>query len=314
MREKGEVDNAIVTIALAIASGALAALALLLGVLLLRQSRSAGAAPPAATAPPAAPAVELLAHDLHEALAQYRTEPPLQPARERARGARLLQVHRQEPERAPRRGEGREWVPSPAERRDRRPRPAPDDAPELRLEDRTAAAADLTSNGEFETLLEQALSTARAIPGADAAAVALPSLQAPLIGTLGLAQHEADRLASTLPSAGTRTRSIAIDYEYEDGAAREPAGRLQRGIAVPISGLPTPGLIVILTRSPETRLGEPQVELLEEIVERISPALASVLEWEAAATPVSVTVRETAGSVESEEGEEVGQVHRFHDR
>jgi hypothetical protein len=307
-----------VTIALAITSGALAVIAGVLVLLLLRlrvKETAATASPPTRTAEPVTPAVEALARDLQEALADYRPQAPAPaPAPAALRGV----------SRPPAATSRRTRAQAPASRRERErgrastaPRPQPDSG--------TTAPVSLASNQELGELLTQALSTARAIPGVDAAAVALPAWREPVIGTLGLARHEANRLASTLPSAGARTRSIAIEYEYEDGAGPAPEGRLQRGVAVPVPGLPTPGLIAILTRSPGTVLGTPQVELLEEVVERLAPALASVLEWDAAALPVAITVRDgtEAGdprrrpghvSPEREKRQELGQVDRFHER
>jgi hypothetical protein len=148
-------------------------------------------------------------------------------------------------------------------------------------------------SAELEELLAQALETACAIPGADGALVAVTPAREPIIGTLGLARHEADRLASTLPIAGSRTRSIAIAYEYEEDPRLDvPAGRIERGIAVPVPGVPVPALIAILTRAPAADLGEPQVALLEEVARHLSPAISAVLSARATATPVSISVRE----------------------
>jgi hypothetical protein len=180
---------------------------------------------------------------------------------------------------------------------------------------------------ELEDLLAHALETARAIPGADGALVAVTPAREPIIGTLGLARHEADRLASTLPIAGSRTRSIAIAYEYEADARLDvPAGRIERGVAVPVPGVPVPALIAILTRAPAADLGEPQVALLEEVARHLSPALSAVLNAQATSTPVSISVHELdrrrepppdergTWSTEREEGHEGSQVDRLRRR
>jgi hypothetical protein len=148
---------------------------------------------------------------------------------------------------------------------------------------------------ELEVLLAQALETACAIPGADAAIVAVTLGREPIVGTLGLARHEADRLASTLPTTQRQTRSIEIAYEYEGEERYDTsAGRIERGIAVPVPG-PTPALIAILTRAPAAALGAPQLALLEEVSRRLAPALAAVDEVQATRRPVSITVREVDG-------------------
>jgi hypothetical protein len=182
-----------------------------------------------------------------------------------------------------------------------------------------AAAAPNGPTGaqELEALLAQALETACAIPGADAAFVSVTLGREPVVGTLALARQEADRLASTLPSPLVRTRSIEIAYEYE----REPyddlaAGRIERGIAVPVPGS-TPALLVILTRAPAAELGLPQLELLEEIARRLGPALAAVRDARAVRMPVTINMREVDGpggrvhataSGEREERHKAGQV------
>ena len=180
-----------------------------------------------------------------------------------------------------------------------------------------AAPNGLTGSHELEALLAQTLETACAIPGADAALVSVTLGREPIVGTLGMARHEADRLASTLPSPQVRTRSIEIAYEYEREQSDElAAGRIESGIAVPVPGR-TPALLVILTRAPAAELGVPQLELLEEIARRLEPALAAVGDARAVRMPVTINVREVARpegrlhateSGEREERHEAGQV------
>ncbi len=161
-----------------------------------------------------------------------------------------------------------------------------------------AAAAPNRPNGsqELQALLARSLETACAIPGADAALVSMRLGGEPVVGTLGLARHEADRLASTLPSPQVRTRSIEIEYEYERERYDELAtGRIERGVAVPVPG-GTPALLVILTRAPGAELGLPQLELLEEIARRLEPALAAVGDARAVRVPVAINVREVGRS------------------
>jgi hypothetical protein len=148
-----------------------------------------------------------------------------------------------------------------------------------------------TGSEELEALLAQALETACAIPGADAALVSVTLAGEPFVGTLGLARHEADRLAGTLPSPQMGTRSIEIAYEYERERHDELAtGRIERGVAVPVPGS-TPALLAILTRAPAAPLGAPQLELLEEIARRLEPALAAVGDARAVLMPVTITGR-----------------------
>jgi hypothetical protein len=177
-----------------------------------------------------------------------------------------------------------------------------------------------TGSQDLEALLAQALETACAIPGADAALVSVSLGGEPFVGTLGLARHEAGRLASTLPSPQVGTRSIEISYEYEREPRDEhPARRIERGVAVPIPG-GTPALLAILTRAPAAELGAPQLELLEEIAHRLEPALAAVGDDRAIRMPATISVREVdppegrmheAGSAEGEPRHESSQVDWF---
>jgi hypothetical protein len=219
------------------------------------------------------------------------------------------------------------WQPSPA--------PAPDRALDAELHEAAAALAvdqprapsapraaappveaidEGAGSRELEVLLAQALETACAIPGADAAIVSITLGREPIVGTLGLARQEAERLARTLPTTRPQTRSIEIGYEY-DGEARyddAAAGRIERGIAVPVPG-PTHALIAILTRAPAAELGSPQLALLEEVASRLAPALAAVDEVQATRRPVNITVRAVDGKLlaEGEERRERGQVDLF---
>jgi hypothetical protein len=171
------------------------------------------------------------------------------------------------------------------------PRAAPPAAPRpSRAAPVAGSHGDPAGTAELGELLADALETACTIPGADGALVAVTLAPRPVIGTMGLARHEGDRLAATLPmGVGRRTRSIAISYEYENDARLDvPAGRIERGVAVPVPGIPVPALIAILTRAPAADLGEPQVALLEEVAQRLALALSAVLDVHTTATPTSV--------------------------
>jgi hypothetical protein len=282
------------TTALVVAASVLATLAIVLSVVLLIDRRTPAAEPePAVEEPAAVPEPEpvRLDHDLHEVAARAVESP-------RA----LEPPPRTEP---PRRA-------APPPRTEPPPRATPSPSPN-----------GATGSKELEALLAQALETACAIPGADAALVSVTLSGQPFVGTLGLARHEADRLASTLPSPQMRTRSIEIAYEYErERYDQRAAGRIERGVAVPVPGS-TPALLAILTRAPAAALGAPQLELLEEIAHRLEPALAAVGDARAVRMPVTISVREVdrpggrmhePGSAEREEGHEPSQVDWFRRR
>ncbi len=276
------------TTALVAAASVLATLAVVLSVVLLRGWRTPAAGPePAFEEPPALPEPEpvRLDHELYQVAARAVESP-----------------------RAPAPGPPPRAVESP--RAAERPlRAAPSPSP-------NAAAGSV----ELEALLAHALETARAIPGADAALLSVTPAGEPFVGALGLARHEADRLASTLPSPQMRTRSIEITYEYEREPYAELAGgRIERGVAVPVPGS-TPALLAILTRAPAAALGAPQLELLEEVARRLEPALTAVGDAPAVRMPVTISVREVdrrsgrmhaTDSGEREERHEPSQIDWF---
>jgi hypothetical protein len=165
-------------------------------------------------------------------------------------------------------------------------------------------------------LLAQALETACAIPGADAAIVAITLGREPIVGTLGLARHEADRLARTLPTTQRQTRSIEIAYEYE-GEPRfdASAGRIERGIAVPVPG-PTPALIAILTRARPRSWARRRWRSSRRSRGGSRPRWPPSTSCRPSGGRLNITVRavDGLGSAEGEERGERGQIDWFHAR
>ena len=173
---------------------------------------------------------------------------------------------------------------------------------------------------QLEELLAHMLRAAEAIPGADAALALVVGLGRPIVATLGLSTEEAKRLASTLPAVGNRTRSIAITYEYGD-APPPPAGRrIERGLGVVIPNVPAPALLVVVSRAPAAALGDPQIEMLEEVATRASRAIAALLDASAAddPQPTIVSVDEapnrSAALPHRQERQDLGQIDRLRHR
>jgi diguanylate cyclase (GGDEF)-like protein len=135
---------------------------------------------------------------------------------------------------------------------------------------------ELAGTIDLDEVLTRVLQASGAIPGADAALVALtpatPGGQ-PIVATLGLSNEEAERHAVTGPPDGSEARAISVSYEYSDGehGAEEP---IRAGIAVPLPGENTAlGLLTIFTRSAKHRFGEDEVRELEELALRAGPAV-----------------------------------------
>jgi diguanylate cyclase (GGDEF)-like protein len=135
---------------------------------------------------------------------------------------------------------------------------------------------ELAGTIDLDEVLTRVLQASGAIPGADAALVALtpaaPGGQ-PIVATLGLSTEEAERHAVAGPPDGREARAISVSYEYSDGehSAEEP---IRAGIAVPLPGENAAlGLLTIFTRSVKHRFGEHEVRELEELALRAGPAV-----------------------------------------
>jgi hypothetical protein len=186
----------------------------------------------------------------------------------------------------------------------------------------SAAAADTPPAApraeELDELLARTLETARAVPGADGALIAVTPADDPVIATLGLSRDEADRLAATLPTGSIKTRSVAIGYEYQDEPWRSIRGaRIERGIAVPVPRVSVPALVAVLTRDAAAEFGELQLALLEEVARQLAPELSAALQARATAARTDISVWEldrgglratVRSSGEGEERQEGGQI------
>ena len=172
---------------------------------------------------------------------------------------------------------------------------------------------------QLEDVLARMLRAAGRIPGADAALALVVGLGRPVVATVGLSNEEAKRLVSTLPVVGDRTRALAISYDYGDAEA--PAGpRIERGLGVAIPNVPAPALLVVVSRAPAATLGEPQIEMLEEVARQGSPSIAALLDARAAGSvePAVFRVEEAsdraAPLADGEERQDRGQIDRLRQR
>jgi diguanylate cyclase (GGDEF)-like protein len=135
---------------------------------------------------------------------------------------------------------------------------------------------ELAGTIDLDEVLTRVLQAAGAIPGADAALVALTSAAPggqPIVATLGLSTEEAERHAVAGPPDGREARAISVSYEYAAGenSGEEP---IRSGIAVPLPGETSAlGLLTIFTRAPAQRFSEDEVRELEELALRAGPAI-----------------------------------------
>jgi diguanylate cyclase (GGDEF)-like protein len=145
---------------------------------------------------------------------------------------------------------------------------------------RSRALAELGGTIELETVLERALEAAGSIPGVDASLIAVlgaASNGRPLVVTLGLSREEADREGMiTGPPDGRDVRSIAISYRYDPDQLREDGGLIHSGLAVPLASEGSVfGQLAVFTRARDRRLGDQELEELEELARRAAPAIGN---------------------------------------
>jgi diguanylate cyclase (GGDEF)-like protein len=129
-------------------------------------------------------------------------------------------------------------------------------------------------HGEVMRLLE----VARVSTSSDAAvAVVAEPNREPMLATVGLSQAEAAQVSSLgVPDyRGARAIQVSFNGEAGAGAGGPP---LRSGLAVPILDPPhEPGMLAVLSRSPDRQFGDPDIASLEDVVSGTRPALESSL-------------------------------------
>jgi len=129
-------------------------------------------------------------------------------------------------------------------------------------------------HGEVMRLLE----IARASTSSDAAvAVVAEPNREPMLATVGLSQAEAAQVGRLGAPDYRGARAIEVSFNGE--ARTAPGGSpLRSGLAVPLLGPPhEPGMLAVLSRSPDRRFGDPDIDSLEDVVSGTRPALESSL-------------------------------------
>jgi len=141
---------------------------------------------------------------------------------------------------------------------------------------RTRMLGELAGSIDLDEVLNRVLEAAGAIDGVDAAliTVAAPPGGEPIVSALGLSAAEAERQAVLGPPDGREARAISMSYEYGPEGEDADGEAIRSGVAVPLPGETAQlGLLTIFTRATETRLGEAQVNELEELALRAGPAI-----------------------------------------
>jgi diguanylate cyclase (GGDEF)-like protein len=140
-------------------------------------------------------------------------------------------------------------------------------------EPRAPASAPL-EHGHVMRLLE----VARDNTSADAAvAIVSDSNREPILATVGLSEDEAAQVGRLgVPDyRGARAIQVSFNGETEGPPGASP---IRYGLAVPLLDSPNePGMLAVLTRSPDRRFGDPDINSLENVVAGTRPALEGSL-------------------------------------
>jgi diguanylate cyclase (GGDEF)-like protein len=135
--------------------------------------------------------------------------------------------------------------------------------------------AELSGSIDLDEVLARTLEAATGMRGADAALVTTAGVDGkPVVATLGLSAEEAERQAVAGPPDGRAVRSIAIAYNYEPHELTENGTLIHSGVAVPLlRSEDRVGYLAVFTRSNTRVFGDEDLNELEELALRASPAI-----------------------------------------
>jgi diguanylate cyclase (GGDEF)-like protein len=135
-----------------------------------------------------------------------------------------------------------------------------------------AGGAQAIDHGEVMRLLE----VARESTSSDAAVavVAKPNRE-PMLATVGLSDAEVAQVGRLGVPDYRGARAIEVSFNGE-ATGTNGGTPLRSGLAVPLLAPPhEPGMLAVLSRSPDRRFGDPDIDSLENVVSGTRPALES---------------------------------------
>ena len=121
------------------------------------------------------------------------------------------------------------------------------------------------------------LELAREQTDADAAVAIVGTASEPILATVGLSQAEVSQVGGLGVPDYRGARAIQVSFAGDDG----PPGSspIRSGLAVPLMDSTTePGMLAVLTRTPDRRFSEVDITSLENVLSLSRPALETSLE------------------------------------
>lgn len=147
------------------------------------------------------------------------------------------------------------------------------------ISDGLGYSSELASSLEPETVIDRMLDAMVALPGVDAALVAVGNPADPTTRSIGLTEDEVERTLMQIP-AHADLRALEISYRYGvdeiDSASRLPQAAL--AVALKADG-GTIGSMAAITRTGSPGFPEPTAKALDALGKRAGPAIANALRF-----------------------------------
>ncbi len=121
------------------------------------------------------------------------------------------------------------------------------------------------------------LELAREQTAADAAVAIVGTKQEPILATVGLSQMEVAQVGGLGVPDYRGARAIQVSFNGDD--APRDANPIRSGLAIPLLDSPNdPGMLAVLTRTPDRRFSEIDITSLENVLSITRPTLETSLE------------------------------------
>ncbi|HLX31626.1 MAG TPA: diguanylate cyclase [Gaiellaceae bacterium] len=155
-----------------------------------------------------------------------------------------------------------------------------------RAEEETRRSRFLSQIGatmDLDDVLATTLSAAGALPRVDAALIQLAARdeEEPLVATSGFDGDEPDPATLFGMPDGNGARAVELSYRYGDAPEADRAVRAALGVPL-LDHAGRVGWLGVFSRNPQTRFGDEDVSRLEELAERVAPALENARRFQEA--------------------------------
>lgn len=134
---------------------------------------------------------------------------------------------------------------------------------------------------DLEHVLTAALDAALSLSRVDAVVVRLDGAGEPVVASRGFEDDPPDTAALFAQPEGSCARAVELSYRYADGPQAEGAARVALGVPLVDRGERI-GWLGVFSRNPHARFGDDELRRLEELAERVAPALENARRFQEA--------------------------------